>query len=327
MTEKGERSFRASTRGFVAGSLALAITAGAVAVGAAEAGAATSGLGGRRIEGATGIWAQRFDRQGGDDWARWVVASPEGSQVFVTGKSYTSATGYDYLTIAYDASTGARLWVSRYDGPGDDYDEAWAAAVSPGGSRLFVTGDSIGAGTGSDYATVAYETQTGRQLWVRRYNGPANDYDQALSVAAAPGGSKVFVTGWSLGSRTNFDYASIAYEAQSGRQVWARRFNGTGDDFDQAVSVAVGPGGSNVYVTGGSYGTTGGRDFATVAYAASSGAQLWVSRYSGGSNAAQAVTASPDGSMVFVTGGDFETLAYDATTGAQLWLAAYQEGT
>ena len=38
--------------------------------------------------------------------------------VFVTGVSNGGSTSSDdYATIAYDASTGARLWVNRYNGP------------------------------------------------------------------------------------------------------------------------------------------------------------------------------------------------------------------
>ncbi len=71
------------------------------------------------------------------------------------------------------AVRGAQLWVARYDGR-YRYDAATAMAVSPGGRRVFVTGQSAGRTTGSDYATVAYSAATGRQLWVRRYNGSGN---------------------------------------------------------------------------------------------------------------------------------------------------------
>jgi hypothetical protein len=58
--------------------------------------------------------------------------------------------------VAYSAATGAQLWVRRYNGPGHKDDGASTVAVSPAGSRVFVTGGSIGATSHIDYATIAY---------------------------------------------------------------------------------------------------------------------------------------------------------------------------
>src|SRR5205807_2428599 len=118
---------------------------------------------------------------------------PDGSQVIVTGRSIGArGDDYDYATVAYDASTGATLWGRRYNGPGNGQDAASSLAVSPDGSKVFVTGLSLGAGTDYDYATVAYDTSTGAKLWLKRYNGPLNSEDSAVSVATSPDGSKVF---------------------------------------------------------------------------------------------------------------------------------------
>jgi outer membrane protein assembly factor BamB len=108
--------------------------------------------------------------------------------------------------VAYNAATGAQLWVQRYNGPGNGDDGAWSVAVSPGGGTVYVTGDSAGS-----YATVAYNAATGAQLWARRYTGPANsDGVVASSMAVSPGGP-VFVTGYTSGGATGADYATIAY--------------------------------------------------------------------------------------------------------------------
>jgi len=89
---------------------------------------------------------------------------------------------------------GSQVWVQRYNGPGNTFDEASSVAVSPGGSRVFVTGASRGTRSGADYATVAYSAATGARLWAARYNGPATYDDAARSVAVSPSGSTVYIT-------------------------------------------------------------------------------------------------------------------------------------
>jgi hypothetical protein len=77
--------------------------------------------------------------------------------VFVTGYSVGSTGDEDYATLAYDASTGVKLWLRRYNGPGDGVDEARALDVIPDGSAVVVTGSSTGSTGLSDYATLAYK--------------------------------------------------------------------------------------------------------------------------------------------------------------------------
>lgn len=52
----------------------------------------------------------------------------------MTGFSNGSGTRYDYATLGYDATTGTKLWVKRYDDPANGRDFAFALGVSPAGS-------------------------------------------------------------------------------------------------------------------------------------------------------------------------------------------------
>lgn len=88
-------------------------------------------------------------------------------------------------------------------------------------------------------------------------------------------------------------------------------------------------GGRTVFVTGYSYGgATSGRDYATVAYSALTGARLWVQRYDGPANrndAASSLAVNPGAGNVIVTGSssggtsgsDYATVAYQASTGTR----------
>ena len=91
------------------------------------------------------------------------------------------------------ASSGDHLWTHRYNGPGHGTDDAHDVAVSADGTKVFVTGESLGATTGRDFATVAYDATDGHQLWLSRYTGPGTGNDSAVAVAVA--GNSVFVTG------------------------------------------------------------------------------------------------------------------------------------
>src|SRR5438105_4459521 len=84
----------------------------------------------------TQIWLAKTNVSA-DDEANAIVTSPDGSKVFVTGFSASGSKGYDYLTVAYDATTGARLWSARYNGPANADDYAWAIGVAPDGSKVF----------------------------------------------------------------------------------------------------------------------------------------------------------------------------------------------
>jgi len=91
------------------------------------------------------------------------------------------------------------------------------------------------------------------------YNG--GPFDSAASVAVSPDGAAVFVAGTSGGGGTDDHYATVAYSAAAGRQLWVSRFHANND----GGACCVSPVGAAVFVTGFSYGTTTSA-YATVAY-------------------------------------------------------------
>jgi hypothetical protein len=284
----------------------------------------------------TELWVTLFHGPGnGNNDATALGVSPDGSVVFVTGESYGSTGPYNYVTVAYDASTGIQLWAARYNRPGvGNFDRPVALAVGPKGSKVFVTGYTSRWSDAYNYASLAYRAATGAELWAKRYNGPKDRDDYAVAVGVSPDGSAVFVTGGSYSRRRKDDYATLAYDASTGAELWVRRYNGTGNSFDSAAALDVSPDGSKVFVTGYSYGSTSYRDYATVAYDAETGSMRWIARYDGPTSDADdgsALGVSPDGSKVFVTGysygsmsiADYATVAYGAATGGQLWVTRY----
>jgi len=219
-------------------------------------------------------WVQRYHGPGDGSDRAYSIAVDGSGNVYVTGESPGSGSGKDYATIKY-SSDGTGLWLQRYNGTGNSDDAALSIAVDVSGN-VYVTGDSWGSGgTGSDYATIKYNTD-GYGQWVQIYNGPpGTGLDFAFSIAV-DGSGNVYVTGNSSGIGTGPDYATIKYNS-AGVMQWTSRYNGPANNFDYAYSIAL-DGSGNAYVTGRSSGSGTGSDYATIRYN-SDGTEQWVQRY------------------------------------------------
>src|SRR5207249_5950620 len=117
-------------------------------------------------------------------------------------------------------------------------------AVSPDGQTVFATGTAAS----EDYLTVAQDAVTGELLWSRTYD-PSGGTDQVRDIGLSPDGTTVFVTGLSDGVGTSADFATLAYDAGTGGDRWTARYDVAGG-FDEPRALAIGPGGTRVYVTG-----------------------------------------------------------------------------
>ena len=205
-------------------------------------------------------WVARYAGLANDIDAAHALAVDGAGNVFITGESFVSGSGSDFLTAKYNA-IGEEQWAALYDGPVLSSDFALDLALDNSGN-VYVTGES--EGIGDDFATIKYDA-AGVQQWLARYNGPANNEDESPSLALDVAGN-VYVTGQSVGMGTKRDYATIKYDA-AGVQLCEARYNGPGNDLDVATDIAV-DGSGNVYVAGNSFDLS--NDFATIKYSPAS---------------------------------------------------------
>ena len=278
------------------------------------------------------LWVKRYSGPVNEfDVARSIAVDRSGN-VYVTGQTEgreAIAGDDDYATIKYDTN-GNLLWVRMYNGPANGNDDAKSVAVDAAGN-VYVTGQSQQTPgpltTPTDYATIKYNS-AGVQLWVARYNGPGNGEDVAYKLVVDASGN-VYVSGWSIGLGTNYDYATIKYNS-AGIQQWVRRYNGTANAMDFVGSLAVDAGG-NVYVTGQTAEAGTRNDYTTIKYN-SAGELKWLKKYNGtgGVDDGAGSVAVDIAGNVYVTGAsmgngtnyDYATIKYNSL-GTQLWVARY----
>jgi hypothetical protein len=149
-----------------------------------------------------------------------LAVDPDGSTVFVAGDDCSDYPSCSSSTLAYDADTGARRWISRYNGGGRTYTAD--LTVSPDGRGVFVTGSvSLPCYAGctfseSDAPLVAYDPETGTERWATTF--PNNG---GSALAASPDSGSLYLAGTFAGSAATSRAKSC--EGQCGYS--ATRFN------------------------------------------------------------------------------------------------------
>lgn len=284
-------------------------------------------------------WTQRYNGPAnGFGQAQAIVVDGNGD-VMVTGSSKNGAPAFDddYFTAKYSGLNGELIWKQRYNGLGNDEDQAQAVAVDHVGN-VVVTGFSVGKVGKFDFYTAKYAAADGVLLWERRYNGPTNDNDYATGIAV-DSHDNVIVTGYSLngmsltGSGRNVDFYTAKCADADGTTLWERRYNIGASDDNRANALAV-DGNDNVAVTGISF---VGHEYGgqTVKYSATNGLEIWQARYNGAIYDARANAVAVDSSGNVVVAGysasrngehDFYTIKYQTTDGAMLWSQRHNIG-
>lgn len=156
-----------------------------------------------------------------DDHRPGAVAADNAGNVTVTGTRTSIATGEDFYTISYD-SAGKQRWVRIYNGPARSYDSARAIAVDSSG-HIYITGESVGSGTGTDFATIKYGLD-GKTIWTQRFNGKGNGTDLPEAIAVDSSGN-AYVTGQTQLSGDSYGFATVKYDS-SGKQSWVKYYSG-----------------------------------------------------------------------------------------------------
>lgn len=156
----------------------------------------------------TQVWSQTYNGLGnGFDYC-YAIALDSSNNVYAISYSLGTGTSYDYATLKYDTN-GNQLWASRYDGGISNSDYGYDVDVDNSGN-VYSFGYSYKSTGYYDYTLVKYNS-AGSQLWVDSYNGTGNSYDYGRYCMVDKVSGDIYVTGYSTGSGTGYDWATQKY--------------------------------------------------------------------------------------------------------------------
>ncbi|MBI5541058.1 MAG: SBBP repeat-containing protein [Bacteroidia bacterium] len=200
------------------------------------------------------------------------------------------------------------------------------SAIDANGN-IYVTGSVRTVSQNYNFATIKYN-QLGDTLWVKKYNGIANNVDEAIAIALDATGN-IIVVGKSKNINGNFDIVTIKYDP-NGILLFANIYNGTLNGDDIPTDVTIDNSGS-IYTVGYSKQTGTYDSYLTIKYL-SNGTQSWLKTYNAtttGDNHATGVFWKNN--RLFVSGYSFQangtfavtTQSYHAGNGVVLWTQNY----
>lgn len=213
-----------------------------------------------KYDGANGgaLWARNesglVNDQSGDGW----VCVDEAGDVIAAWKEWGGATSYDIAVAKYDGSDGTPVWSVSYNHLGASADDPSEMILDDAGNPILV------GSTAGDYLIVKLDGSNGATVWSQSYAGPQGWYDVANAVTFAPNGD-IVVTGFSDGTGTSWDVATLGLEPTIGKIRWVERWDGVDHITDEGLALTIDPLG-RLYVSGYSYTEAQGMDQLVLAY-------------------------------------------------------------
>lgn len=249
-------------------------------------------------------WVRRCRGENVDNTLSDMVLDKSGN-IYITGGSVRYSTLMDFLTIKYSPN-GDSLWSRRYD-----YDTLSNIPLS---MAIDSTGNICVTGYASDFVnnnttliTLKYDS-LGVLLWEKTYQNNRTSFNDYGCFIGIDRYNYIYVAGYTtIGPDivTNRDYLTIRYKP-NGDTSWVRKYNGPGNNIDWPHQLTIDRQ-CNVYVTGGSTGSSGNMDYFTISYD-TLGNVIWSNRYIGtGNNDDYAQYIALDNAQnLFVTGHAYE---------------------
>lgn len=251
----------------------------------------------------------------GDD--RGYCIAYDGSDIYIGGYKTASSTGTDMVTLKY-AKSGSLTWDVPYNNGGNyDGDDFYTHIVYDDYNVYMVGSVAIPYSSSSDIVLIVYSKDDGDTTGYEITHDHIKQVPTACAITNLSHHpiqkSELTITGWetdNLGKNVHNNYIT-AFMNRNGSSLsleWVKRFGGTNDDI---ATACIGAGTENVLVTGYSYRSGTGYDFATINYETEDGDTAWVLYFDSVESEDRASNIKTDANGDAIVSGYCEEAEYD----------------
>ncbi len=250
------------------------------------------------------------------------VTSDEAGDVLAVG------TVLDFTAVKLDGEGGLEIWRHTVTGTSTLPGQGRAIVSIPSPSEgVVIAGSVFNVGTSLDFLVARLSTVDGSEIWRTELNGTSGAGDEAADLARFDGGD-VVAAGRLDNTGTNWDFTVVRLASANGTELWRYGWNGTSNDSEEAVAVAVDASG-DVVAAGFVRNIESGEDIAVVKLAGANGAELWRREIMGSASGTdQAYSVAFDASGDVLVGGlvtnagtarDLIALKLSGSNGTTIW--------
>jgi len=148
-------------------------------------------------------WAKSFNgKTASTDSSSIIKIYEYDNSIYSVGTSDAYGTANDILLIKRDYITGDTLWTRHYNGTANSDDQAVDMEINQTTGDIYVTGKSLGAGTGYDIVLIKYSAK-GELSWAKRWNNSAfngDDFPKDIGIDAS---GKILVSAYTY-NKSNY---------------------------------------------------------------------------------------------------------------------------
>jgi hypothetical protein len=290
--------------------------------------------------GSDDVWVAKYDSNGDRIWAKQFGTNDRDNSTGIT----TDSNGNVYLTgdtrgnLAGENSNWTSVWVAKYDSNGD---RIWAkqfgtsndsysnGITTDSNDNVYLTGSTEGnlAGENAGWSDtwIAKYSSSGDRIWSKQFGTSGPDSSNGITTDSS---GNVYLTGSTRGNLAGENAGQndvwVAKYDSNGDRIWAKQFGTSHYDYSSGITIDSG---SNVYLTGFTYGNLAGDNNSWsdvwVAKYDSDGDRIWARQF-GASNDDYSNGIKTDSSgNVYLTGFTYGDLASDNAGSGDAWVAKY----